>query len=169
MAALLAQFMLRLSRDADHFRPTDGPRLATVLVDLLSATLAHELDAGRALLPEDHHRVLVLRIQAFIRHHLADPSPGLVAAAHQISLRQLHRLFEQQDTTVGALIRRQRLERCCHDLADPRLSARSISSIAARWGYPEPTSFSRAFKTLYGTTPREHRHQTQHPGASAVR
>ncbi|MEW2121502.1 helix-turn-helix domain-containing protein [Streptomyces sp. NPDC005474] len=61
-------------------------------------------------------------------------------------------------------IRRNRLERIHRDLADPRLDARSISSIAARWGIPEPTSFSRAFKTLYGTTPRDHRHQTQHHG-----
>jgi AraC-like DNA-binding protein len=159
VAALLAQFMLRLSQDADQFRPTDGPRLATVLVDLLSATLAHELDAGRALLPESHHRVLVLRIQAFIRHHLADPelSPGLVAAAHQISLRQLHRLFEQQDTTVGALIRRQRLERCCHDLADPSLGSRTIHSIAARWGFRRPADFTRSFRAAYGMSPSDYR------------
>ncbi|MGW1716368.1 AraC-like ligand-binding domain-containing protein [Streptomyces sp. NPDC002156] len=159
VAALLAQFMLRLSQDADLFRPTDGPRLATVLVDLLSATLAHELDAGRALLPESHQRVLVLRIQAFIRHHLADPelSPGLVAAAHQISLRQLHRLFEQQDTTVGALIRRQRLERCCHDLADPSLVSRTIHSIAARWGFRRPADFTRSFRAAYGMPPSDYR------------
>ncbi|WP_371661783.1 helix-turn-helix domain-containing protein [Streptomyces sp. NBC_00280] len=159
VAALLAQFMLRLSQDADQYRPTDGPRLATVLVDLLSATLAHELDAGPALLPESHHRVLVLRIQAFIQQHLGDPElgPRVIAAAHQISLRQLHRLFAQQATTVGALIRRQRLERCCRDLADPSLGSRTIHSIAARWGFQRPADFTRSFRAAYGMPPSDYR------------
>ncbi|WSQ14709.1 helix-turn-helix domain-containing protein [Streptomyces sp. NBC_01231] len=159
VAALLAQFMLRLSQDAEVYRQADGPRLTTALVDLLSATLAHELDAERALLPESHHRVLALRIQAFVQRHLGNPelNPGVIAAAHQISVRQLHRLFEQQDTTIGALIRRQRLERCCHDLADPALSSRTIHSIAARWGFRRPADFTRSFRAAYGMPPSEYR------------
>ncbi|WP_328841937.1 helix-turn-helix domain-containing protein [Streptomyces europaeiscabiei] len=119
------------------------------------------------LLPsETQQTVLRTRIDAFIQQHLADPdlTPAAIAAAHQISVRYLHRLYQGQETTIADGIRRSRLEHIHRDLADPRLSARSISAIAACWGFPEPTHFSRAFKTLYGITPRDHRHQTQHGG-----
>ncbi|MFD5628555.1 helix-turn-helix domain-containing protein [Streptomyces sp. NPDC127072] len=169
VAALLAQFMLRLSQDAELYRPSDGPRLGTALLDLLSATLAHELDAERALLPESHRRVLLLRVQAFIQQHLGDPelSPGVIAAAHQISLRHLHRLFDQQDTTVAASIRRLRLERCCRDLADPSLGSRTIHSIAARWGFCRPADFTRSFRAAYGMPPSDYRALSLRPAVRA--
>ena len=94
---------------------------------------------------ESRERILLLRIHAFIEQHLgeADLSPGLVAAAHHVSVRYLHRLFEAQDTTVAAWIRRRRLERCRRDLADPALGAVPVSTVAARWGLPDPAHFSR--------------------------
>jgi hypothetical protein len=69
---------------------------------------------------------VLLRIHAFIEQHLgdADLTPGLVAAAHYISVRYLYRLFEAQGTTVATWIRHRRLEGCRKDLADPAFSAR---------------------------------------------
>jgi AraC-like DNA-binding protein len=68
-------------------------------------------------------RTLVTAIYDFIESQLADPapSPGDVAVAHHISLRYLHSLFADQPVSVAGRIRRQRLERCRHDLLDPRL------------------------------------------------
>ena len=56
-------------------------------------------------------------MHAFVEQHLgdADLTPAAVAAAHHVSLRQLHRLFETQETTVAAWIRHRRLERCRRD------------------------------------------------------
>ncbi|MDX3232223.1 hypothetical protein PV419_43035, partial [Streptomyces sp. ME19-01-6] len=45
MGALLAGFLTRLIQDTASYRPSDGPRLEVVLVDLLSALLAQHLDA----------------------------------------------------------------------------------------------------------------------------
>jgi AraC-like DNA-binding protein len=102
---------------------------------------------------------LLLRIHAFIEQHLgeADLSPGIVAAAHHVSVRYLHRLFEAQDTTVAAWIRRRRLERCRRDLADPAFGAVPVSAVAARWGIADPAHFSRLFRRAYGLPPAEYR------------
>ncbi|MFD8093345.1 hypothetical protein [Streptomyces malaysiensis] len=66
------------------YTAADGPHLETVLVDLLSALLARQVDAVESLPPESRRRTLVLRIRAFIGHHLHDPdlTPGTIAAAH---------------------------------------------------------------------------------------
>ncbi|GGQ13574.1 hypothetical protein GCM10010187_32420 [Actinomadura coerulea] len=41
-------------------------------------------------------------------------------------------LFQEQGLTVAAWIRERRLERCRHDLADPRLLARPVQGVATR-------------------------------------
>ncbi|MFE7532161.1 helix-turn-helix domain-containing protein, partial [Kitasatospora sp. NPDC057542] len=117
-------------------------------------------DAEDAVPPESRRRALVQRVRAFVRTHLHEPdlSPGAVAAAHHISVSYLHRLFEGEEETVAAWIRRQRLERARRDLADPALAATPVHVIAARCGFPRAADFSRAFRGAYGLPPRDFRH-----------
>ncbi|WP_254885799.1 helix-turn-helix domain-containing protein [Streptomyces sp. NA02950] len=166
IGAMLADFLTRLATEVDGLRPSDAPRLGTVLLDLLTALLAHELDAGDgvnapAITPESRRRTLFLRIEDFVQRNLHRPelSPASVAAAHHISLRYLYRLFEQEGHTVSAWIRGQRLERCCRDLADPAQSDTPIHAIAARWGFSHAADFSRAFRGAYGVAPRDFRQE----------
>ncbi|MEU1301286.1 helix-turn-helix domain-containing protein [Streptomyces shenzhenensis] len=159
IGALLAQFLTQVSRDSDSYRPDDGPRLGIVAVDLLSALFAHTLDAGSSLPSETHRQTLVLRIRAFIQQHLHDPhlTPRTVAAAHHISTSYLHRLFQDEEETVAASIRRQRLERARRDLSEPGLRTIPIHAIAARWGFPRATDFTRAFRAAYDMPPSDYR------------
>ncbi|MGW4736264.1 helix-turn-helix domain-containing protein, partial [Streptomyces shenzhenensis] len=159
IGALLAQFLTQVSRDSDSYRPDDGPRLGIVAVDLLSALFAHALDVGSSLPSETHRQTLVLRIRAFIQQHLHDPhlTPRTVAAAHHISTSYLHRLFQDEEETVAASIRRQRLERARRDLSEPGLCTIPIHAIAARWGFPRATDFTRAFRAAYDMPPSDYR------------
>nr|WP_323139207.1 helix-turn-helix domain-containing protein [Streptomyces platensis] len=160
MGALLAQFLTQVTADTAPYQPSDGPRLGTVLTDLVAALFAHILEAGDSLPPETRQRTLTLRIKAFIREHLHDPhlTPATIAAAHHISTRYLHCLFRDEDATVAAWIRRLRLEAARRDLTDPALRAIPVHVIATRWGFPRATDFSRAYRAAYGTTPKDHRH-----------
>jgi AraC-like DNA-binding protein len=160
IGALLVQFLVRLTAEAHHYLPADAPRLGTVLHDLVVALLAHELDADSTVPPESHQRALTVRIQAFICQHIGEPelNPAMIAAAHHVSTRHLHRIFQSQGTTVAAWIRRQRLEGCRRDLADPVFRMTPLHEIAKRWGFSHPAAFSRAFRTAYGLSPRDHRH-----------
>jgi AraC-like DNA-binding protein len=159
IGALLAQFLVSLTAGAGRLMPSDAPRLGTVLLDLVVALLAHELDADSALPPEARRRTLFLQIEAFARRHLGDPQlgPATIAAAHHISVRHLHRLFHEQGITVASWIRAERLEGCRRDLADPVLALTPIYELAMRWGFSHPAAFSRAFRSAYGLSPREYR------------
>ncbi|MFE3883335.1 helix-turn-helix domain-containing protein [Streptomyces lydicus] len=157
--ALLAQLLTQLANGTHAYQPADGPRLGSVVVDLLSALFAHALDATTLLPPETHRQTLVLRIRAFIQRHLHDPqlTPPAIAAAHHISLSYLHRLFQHEEDTVAAWIRRQRLDHARRDLADPAQRTTPVHAIAARWGFPRAADFTRAFRTAYGMPPSDYR------------
>ncbi|MGI5170149.1 helix-turn-helix domain-containing protein [Spirillospora sp. CA-253888] len=161
IGALSSQFLLRLARHMDELSPSDAARMSTLTLDLLTAALAHALEAHDAVPAPIRQRALTARIHAFISAHLgdADLTPATIAAAHHISVRYLHKLFREQDRTVAGWIRERRLERCRRDLAEPRLAARPINAIAARWGFTSPAHFSQTFRGAYGLSPRQFREQ----------
>ncbi|MEU4683475.1 helix-turn-helix domain-containing protein [Streptomyces xinghaiensis] len=157
--AVFSHWLNDLNTRAHEFTPADIPTLTTVTIDLLTSFLSRLLADEDALPPEARNRVLLEKIHEFINRHLSDPSLSteVIASAHQVSVRQLHRLFAEGDTTPAAWIRQRRLERCRRDLTDPRLGTRPIHSIAARWGFSDPAHFSRVFRTAYGLSPRDYR------------
>ncbi|WP_370155485.1 helix-turn-helix domain-containing protein [Streptacidiphilus sp. EB129] len=163
MPALLSEFLIGLDRQAAALGPAEAPRLGTVVVDLLAAWLAREVDAEAALPDDTRRRAIVENVRAFIQRNLHDPelSPSVIATAHHISVSYLHRVFTQQSRgeTVTAWIRSQRLEKARRDLANPALRATPIHAVAARWGIPRASDFSRAFQAAYGLSPREDRHR----------
>lgn len=160
IGGLLAGFLTQLATGPGTYQPVDSDRLGSVLLDLITACLAHHIDAEDYSPVETRQRTQFLQIQTFINEHLGDPelSPTTVAAAQHISLRSLHRLFRNHDTTVASYIRCQRLTRARRDLADPSLAARPVHATASRWGFPRPADFTRTFRTVYGITPTEYRH-----------
>ncbi|MFD5389744.1 helix-turn-helix transcriptional regulator, partial [Streptomyces sp. NPDC127074] len=99
-------------------------------------------------------------ILQFLAANLGDPSLSVttVCRSFAISPRLLHRLFEEEDRTFADTVRSMRLERCARVLTDPRETA-TITEIAARHGYTDPASFSRAFRRRFGISPTEMREQ----------
>jgi AraC-like DNA-binding protein len=98
------------------------------------------------------------RVLSHIDQHLdSELSPDSIASAHYISVRYLHALFERQGDTVGHHIRRRRLDRIRRDLTDRDLSYLPGYAIAARWGIPNPSHFSKLFRAEFGMSPREFR------------
>lgn len=159
VGALLSTYLTGLVDNAHQYQPGNVARLSTVTVDLLTTLLAHHLDAGTATPYETQQRVLQMRIRDFIQRRLADPrlSPAVIAGAHGISTRYLHKLFHAQHLTVAGWIRQRRLERCRHDLADPHLRSHPVHAIAARWGFTDGAHFSRLFRATYGVPPGDYR------------
>ena len=154
-----SQFLLQLARNIDHYSPAEAARLSTAALEVLATRLAHALDAHDWETPEARRHALFTAVQAFIQRHLGDTglSPSMIAAAHHMSLRSLQQLFRDEGLTVAGWIRKRRLECCCRDLSDPALASRPVAAIAARWGFPNPGDFSRAFRAMYGLPPAEYR------------
>jgi AraC-like DNA-binding protein len=157
--ALAASVLRRVATEYESYGPASAGRLSMVVADLVTAALAERLDEADVVPVESRERTLVLQVRAYIEQHLGDLDldPAEIAAAHHVSVRQLHRLFEAESSSVAAWIRQRRLERCRTDLADPALDGWPVSAVGARWGLPDPAHFSRLFRRTYGVSPTEYR------------
>ncbi|MFC7813738.1 helix-turn-helix domain-containing protein [Streptomyces sp. NPDC057367] len=136
-------------------------------VELIRAVVvsqAGDAGPGRAAVPEVP---LSLRITWYVRKHLSDPalSASRIAAAHGISVRHLYTVLSRSGISLGDWIRTHRLAECRRELAGPNGRVRTIAGIGRRWGFLDATHFSKAFKQLYGITPRAWREQ-HHPAPS---
>ncbi|NEA58297.1 helix-turn-helix domain-containing protein [Streptomyces sp. SID13666] len=158
LGTLLSPLLSDLADTASAAQPPLGAKLAWHAVNLL-ATLATEQLVSDATVTPDAQSPLVPRILEFIDLHLADTdlSPEVIAKAHHISVRYLHKLFENEGRTVGQWIRRRRLEQCRRDLTLRARRNRTIAAVAGRWGFTSATHFSRVFRAAYGVSPREWR------------
>nr|SBO94425.1 Transcriptional regulator, AraC family [Nonomuraea gerenzanensis] len=156
-AALAVPLLRRVALDHETYRPGSAARLSGVVTDLVGAAVAERLDQARSLPEDARQRTLLMRVHTFIEQRLGDIDldPASVAAAHHISVRYLHRLFESENTTVAAWIRQRRLERCRADLISGATG--SVSAVGARWGLPDAAHFSRLFRQAYGMPPAEYR------------
>jgi AraC-like DNA-binding protein len=159
IAWAMAPFLQRLAELADRDEvPPDELRIVESVVDLVESLCA--LALGDASAPRAHSRAeLTLRIRAYIESHLGDSelTPTQIAAAHYLSKRYLHKLFEARGVGVSHWIRERRLERCRQDLADPNLREETVTSIGMRWGLTDPCHLSRLFRGAYGCSPTEYR------------
>ena len=156
---LVASHIARLTRDAGRLS-TDpsAPALGAASIELtraLLASAAFDERQTRSVLAE----TLLTRIRAYVSQHLADADlrPATIAAAHNVSLRYLYKVCAEADFSLEQWIITERLRGAKEELAWPASSHRSIALIANRWGFSDPTHFSRRFRTAYGLSPRDWR------------
>ncbi|MFS8198133.1 helix-turn-helix domain-containing protein [Streptomyces sp. CWNU-52B] len=159
MGGVFARWLADLNARAAEFTPADVPALASVTLDLLASAVSRCLETEASLSPEIRRTALRAQISAFVEERLADPAltPRAIADAHHLSVRRLQQLLAEDDTSPAAWIRHRRLERCRRDLGNPGLNRRPVHVIAARWGFTDPTHFSRLFRAVYGLPPRDFR------------
>jgi AraC-like DNA-binding protein len=155
LGALLRDMVGRLTEDTSLTTPATAGLLARATAELATAFLVQA--AGREDPPDARPDALALRLRVFIHQNLADPAltPPVIAAAHHISLRTLHRVFAATGTTVSAHVREARLQRARRALTDPALRTTPIHEIAASCGFPRPSDFTRAFRARFGVPPSD--------------
>lgn len=158
LGALLSPFLSELADTVASSGPSVGEMLAWNAVNLLATLATDQLGEDGAGTPAARSPMLA-RIRTFIDLHLADPdlSPDRIAGAHHISVRYLHKLFQDEGTTVGRWIQRRRLEECRRDLMHRVRGRQTIAAVAGRWGFLSATHFSRVFRAAYGMSPSEWR------------
>ncbi|MEU1618339.1 helix-turn-helix domain-containing protein [Streptomyces sp. NPDC005722] len=166
VAAILAAYVNRLATAAAAGSCVTGPKrfLQRGLVDVLTALATGE--TRRDVQAPGSGATLRLRVREYIRAHADEPglTPATVAAAHHISVRYLHKLFQDEDRSVGRLIQHLRLEACRNDLERPDLAGLTVEAIAHRRGFGSHAHFSRAFRAAYGMSPVEWRGRAAGPG-----
>ncbi|WP_229377686.1 helix-turn-helix domain-containing protein [Streptomyces sp. VRA16 Mangrove soil] len=155
-AAVVANHFAGVAREAARFDAPMGRQIAATAVDLLALLIDERCGRLTPQAPETAAAHLV-RVKDHILRHLPDPglSPSGIAAAHHMSVRYLHKLFQSEGTTVGGWIRSRRLERCRRDLLRSPALGLGVAAVGRRWGFVSASHFSRAFREAYGVTPRE--------------
>lgn len=161
LARATAGYLAHLADNIGDLSAGEAAQAGAPTVGLVRALLTAQL-MGSALSREHLDDSLQTRVLEYIRVHLAEPdlSARRIAAAHHISLRHLYRLMGKSGIVLGDWIRERRLEQCRDALADPA-NRTTITELASRWGFSDPTQFGRAFKRAYAVTPREWRHLNQ--------
>ena len=147
-AATLAEF----ADQAPRLDPATGREMSDHLVCLLR-TVARGAERGAAN-PDGLYAQVLDYVETHLRDELA---PATIAAAHHISVRYLHKLFQQQGDTVSGYVRRRRLHLIRRQLADPGQAHRRLGSLAAQWGIVSASHFSKLFRSEFGVSPREFR------------
>jgi AraC-like DNA-binding protein len=89
--------------------------------------------------------------------HKPDLCVGEIAKLCGLSVRYVQRLFSEEEHTASEYIRRQRLEGCRKQLADPAWLHHTITEIAFNWGFNSSAHFARVFKAQCGINAREFR------------
>lgn len=157
LARITAEFLCGLADGlGDGSVPGDDGGLTDSVVGLLRALYSDDPQAGAA--PRSAASLLA-QVRSFVEKHLQEPNltPERIAAAHFISTRYLHKLFEAEELSVSRWVQQRRLERCGRDLSDASLAGDSVQVIARRWGFVDANHFSRVFSTAYGCSPRRFR------------
>jgi AraC-like DNA-binding protein len=143
--------MLRVWLARKELPPTSG-----VLLGLLNAAIedrdAH-IGPSYFMTPAQSKERLA-RIWRTDEHDLC---AARIAAAVHVSIRHLYAVLARADISLGDWIRDHRLEGCRRDLIHASARRVTISAIARRWGFVDPTHFGRAFKQRYGLTPKQWR------------
>jgi AraC-like DNA-binding protein len=154
LPGVVSRFVLDLTRHASEIPDAQSERVLAQASDLTISLLATPANTEYA---DARHRTTLERIKMHIATNLRDPAltPDEIAAAVNISTRYLHKLFEGEHETVALYLRGQRLERVRSDLLDPRLSRRSIVTIAHGCGFGDISGFNRVFKAAYGINPSD--------------
>ncbi|GAA1451117.1 helix-turn-helix domain-containing protein [Mycobacterium cookii] len=162
---LLTSYLDVLARTVDQLSPAAVAAARNATLDLVSAALQPEqVDEP---LPRDG-AALRASINRWIEHNLdgLDLSPSTIALAHNVSVRSVHRLFEGSGATVVGFVRTRRLARARQDLVS---SNASITEIAARWRFYDPSHFTRAFRAQYGVSPSHFRTDPGRQGDDRLR
>jgi len=148
-----------LSSEADRLQDDPGlAALGSATTELLRALVASAA-GSESVVRQVRQETLLTRILIYAHRHLTEPDlgPQRIAAAHNISLRQLYTLFQRADLGLEQWIITQRLEGARIDLTSRAHQDRTIAAIARSWGFTSPSHFATRFRAAYGLSPRDHR------------
>jgi len=150
----IANLLKSLAVQVNNMSETDQYTLTNTLLELTWASIR-----AASTQPKNHQHdsqlKLLHRILDYMEQHYADCelTPKSVALANGISMRYLHRLFQQSGMAVSKWIWERRLKATREDIIDPNKVSMRISEIAFFHGFNDPAHFSRSFRERFNISP----------------
>jgi AraC-like DNA-binding protein len=144
-----------LQRESSGIPGAAGADLANRIVDLVAVGLEAGDDDAPAASEPGGRGAIFRRALTFMDAHLGEfaLNPARIAEAVGISVRYLHRVFEEQNCSVSDVLWRRRLARGYEVLqASPRAP---IKDIAFRCGFRSHAHFCASFRREYQIAPTD--------------
>lgn len=160
LAAIVTNMFKSLSLEAEMLAVTDQYTLAESFLELVGAVIRAAATVEKPC-TNSSQAALLRRILAYMDQHYSDYAltPEKVASANGISMRYLHRIFQQSGMAVSKWIWERRLKATREDLLDPAKEKMRVSEIAFARGFNDPAHFSRSFRDRFGISPSKLRTQ----------
>jgi AraC-like DNA-binding protein len=156
---LLVDYVRLLSRLENRGSPDFGHAISSHILDLVALSVGTDRDIAAEAKARGVRAARLQAIKADVSGRLSDSelSVAAVAARHGVTPRYVHKLFEVEGATFSEFVLVRRLEFARRLLTDPRLSSRSVTSIAFDAGFSDLSHFTRSFRRQYNATPTEAR------------
>lgn len=140
--------------------------LSAIGMEILSTLVARQQDDPRVSVRTG----TLERILQYVEQNMHDPdlSVPMIANAHRVSVRYVHRLLQESGLSAKSYLSKRRLEKCREAFADERFQNVQIMEIARLYGYLDAATFSRSFKREYGISPKQLRDQASLGGEEAA-
>lgn len=153
---LLESLVLSLSHEFCTMQAWEFDSVRNSLIELISS-LARGVNEESSAAVSD---AMLCAVKRWIDAHLLDGqiTSGRAAEEHGISIRSLHRLFQAEGQSFGAVVRSKRLSRALEDLGASNLS---VTNLASKWGYADTPHFCRELQRTQGVTPSDYRRASQ--------
>lgn len=155
---LLASYLQTLYRVLPTLSVVDAPTTANALLQLIAAAFNRASGQQSVDTGIGRHHDILLRAQFYIRSNLASRNLSAedIALKMGISRTALYQLFDKLGG-VAFYVRELRLRKCLSEITTLRHATSQIAEVAYRWGFDDPSVFSRAFRQRFGCAPNEAR------------
>jgi AraC-like DNA-binding protein len=166
VTAFTYDYLRRLAADPSLVTAPNADLVGHPSIELVRALIATHLRADN-LTSAPLAATLQMRVLEYARANLHDPNlcGEQIAAAHYISVRYLYKVLADNGISLADWIRTHRLEAVRQALARVNPTT-TIAAVARRNGFSDMSSFSRAFRTEFGITPREWRDRCSSRGTT---
>lgn len=159
--ALFVQHLHVLARESGRVPEAHMERILDTTLNLFATAVMQDQPISKGGKPRRRNasnmQQRLARAETYVARNLTDPdlTPARLAAAIEVSARQLHRTFKEAGLSVERLIWAERLNLCRQQLMNH--ANEPVSAVAFRCGFNDAAHFSRAFRQQFGQSPREFR------------
>lgn len=155
MGLVLKDFIFSLAGELSSSEVKPSEVLSENLVSLIALSFSSSVVQSGLTESDCVKDALTRRIKQFVDNNLFDPNlnNACVAESQGISIRYLHKLFQDKDESIHEMILGKRMAAARELLMSDNDSKPTIESVAYHVGFSGASHFSRAFKTYYGVSP----------------
>ena len=155
LGSVLKDFIFSLASELSSSEVAPSEVLSENLVSLIALSFSSTIVQSGLTESDCVKDALVRRIKQFVENNLFDPTlnNNKVAESQGISIRYLHKLFQDKEESIHEMILSRRLAAAHELLVADNATRPTIESIAYHVGFSGASHFSRAFKAHYGVCP----------------